>query len=96
MILITLQVERHVAAVNALGADAIVLVGDLVDDQVAEIDSIVDPVSGFSAPDGKYFVQGEVEKMTKVLEGVVMCFRFMTGFPTDAVFPRDALLPQSH
>lgn len=53
------QIERHVAAVNALEADAIVLVGDLVDDQVADIGSIVEPVADFSAPDGKYFVQGE-------------------------------------
>lgn len=53
------QVERHVEAVNALSADAIVLVGDLVDDQVADIGPIVEPVSGLSAPDGQYFVLGE-------------------------------------
>lgn len=53
------QMERHVEAVNALGADAIVVVGDLVDDQVADIGLIVEPVSGLSAPDGQYFVLGE-------------------------------------
>lgn len=51
---------RHVEAINALGADAIVLVGDLVDDQVEDIGSIVDPVSGFSAPDGQFFAFGEM------------------------------------
>lgn len=51
--------SRHVEAINALGADAIVMVGDLVDDQVEDIGSIVDPVSGFSAPDGQFFAYGE-------------------------------------
>lgn len=53
-----LQVERHVEAINALGANAIVMLGDLVDDQVEDIRSIVDPISGFSASDGQFFVLG--------------------------------------
>lgn len=55
---------RHVEAINALGADAIVMVGDLVDDQVEDIGSIVDPVSGFSAPDGQFFAFGEMRRQT--------------------------------
>ncbi|CAN0392269.1 unnamed protein product, partial [Ectocarpus sp. 13 AM-2016] len=50
--------SRHVRAINALGADAIVMVGDLVDDQVEDIGSIVDPILGFSAPDGQFFAYG--------------------------------------
>ena len=50
------QIARHVDAINALDADAIVMVGDLVDDQVEDIGSIVEPISGFSAPDGQFFV----------------------------------------
>lgn len=50
---------RHAEAINALGADAIVMVGDLVDDQIEDIGSIVDPVSGYSAPDGQYFAYGK-------------------------------------
>lgn len=53
-----MQVARHVEAINALGADAIVVVGDLVDDQVEDIGSIVEPISGFSAPDGQFFALG--------------------------------------
>lgn len=52
------QMSRHVEAINALGADAIVMVGDLVDDQVEDIGVIVEPISGFSAPDGQFFVPG--------------------------------------
>lgn len=52
------QIARHVDAINALDADAIVMVGDLVDDQVEDIGSIVEPISGFSAPDGQFFVLG--------------------------------------
>lgn len=50
---------RHAEAMNALGADAIVMVGDLVDDQVEDIGSIVEPVSLYSAPDGQYFAYGK-------------------------------------
>ena len=50
---------RHAEALNALGADAIVMVGDLVDDQVEDIGSLVDPVSLYSAPDGQYFAFGK-------------------------------------
>ena len=35
------------------------MVGDLVDDQVEDIGSIVEPVSRFSAPDGQFFSMGE-------------------------------------
>lgn len=35
------------------------MVGDLVDDQIEDIGSIVEPVSRFSAPDGKFFAMGE-------------------------------------
>lgn len=55
---------RHVEALNALGADAIVMVGDLVDDQVEDIGPIVDPVSGFSAPDGQFFAYGKRRMLT--------------------------------
>lgn len=54
-----LQIARHAEKMNSLGADAIVMVGDLVDDQVEDIGAIVDPVADFSAPDGQYFAQGE-------------------------------------
>ena len=52
------QIARHAKAINALGADAIVMVGDLVDDQVEDIGSIVEPIADFSAPDGQFFVLG--------------------------------------
>ncbi|CAM9681921.1 unnamed protein product [Scytosiphon promiscuus] len=58
------EIARHVEAINALGADAIVMVGDLVDDQVEDIGSIVEPVAGFSAPDGQYFAYGNHEEYT--------------------------------
>ncbi|CAM9255938.1 unnamed protein product [Ectocarpus sp. 12 AP-2014] len=58
------EMSRHVEAINALGADAIVMVGDLVDDQVEDIGSIVDPISGFSAPDGQFFAYGNHEEYT--------------------------------
>ncbi|CAM9895721.1 unnamed protein product, partial [Ectocarpus fasciculatus] len=58
------EMSRHVEAINALNADAIVMVGDLVDDQVEDIGSIVDPVSGFSAPDGQFFAFGNHEEYT--------------------------------
>lgn len=53
---------RHANAVNALGADAIVMLGDLVDDQVEDIGAIVDPVSIYSAPDGQFFAFGKTHK----------------------------------
>lgn len=34
------------------------MVGDLVDDQVEDIGSIVEPISDFSAPDGQFFALG--------------------------------------
>eukprot|EP00904_Undaria_pinnatifida_P002839 jgi/Undpi1/12556/HiC_scaffold_6.g02225.m1 len=58
------EMSRHVEAINALGADAIVMVGDLVDDQVEDIGVIVEPISGFSAPDGQFFVPGNHEEYT--------------------------------
>eukprot|EP00903_Cladosiphon_okamuranus_P012915 g12058.t1 len=58
------EMVRHAEAINALGADAIVMLGDLVDDQVEDIGSIVDPVSVYSAPDGQYFAYGNHEEYT--------------------------------
>lgn len=70
---------RHVEAINALGADAIVMVGDLVDDQVEDIGSIVEPVSGFSAPDGQFFAFGEIDDQdTPAQVGMVNLFAFFT------------------
>lgn len=53
------------------------MVGDLVDDQVEDIGAIVSPVSGFSAPDGQYFAQGEEEHMGRgqqfdVMHGIAL------------------------
>lgn len=53
------QIARHANAVNGLGADAIVMVGDLVDDQVEDIKTIVEPIAHFRAPDGQFFAMGE-------------------------------------
>eukprot|EP00752_Nemacystus_decipiens_P009654 g8625.t1 len=58
------EMARHAEALNALGADAIVMVGDLVDDQVEDIGSLVDPVSLYNAPDGQYFAYGNHEEYT--------------------------------
>ncbi|CAM9658090.1 unnamed protein product [Ascophyllum nodosum] len=58
------EIVRHADAINALGADAIIMVGDLVDDQVEDIGSIVEPVSRFSAPDGQFFSMGNHEAYT--------------------------------
>ncbi|CAM9422637.1 unnamed protein product, partial [Laminaria digitata] len=58
------EIARHVDAINDLGADAIVMVGDLVDDQVEDIGTIVEPISDFSAPDGQFFVLGNHEEYT--------------------------------
>lgn len=58
------EIARHAEKMNSLGADAIVMVGDLVDDQVEDIGAIVDPVADFSAPDGQYFAQGNHEHYT--------------------------------
>lgn len=58
-----LQIARHAEKINELNADAIVMVGDLVDDQVEDIGELVDPVADFSATDGQYFAQGEGKQM---------------------------------
>ncbi|CAM9454705.1 unnamed protein product [Discosporangium mesarthrocarpum] len=55
------EVRRHVEKANSLGGDAILILGDLVDDGVEDIDTIVEPVGGLSAPDGVYFVNGNHE-----------------------------------
>ena len=40
--------------------DMIVLVGDLVDDTVEHLKSIVEPLGELSAPKGMYFVTGKI------------------------------------
>lgn len=61
------QMARHAEAINALGADAIVMVGDLVDDQVEDIGALVDPVSDYSAPDGQYFAYGKSNEVAQIV-----------------------------
>lgn len=65
-VLTAVQMVRHAEALNGLGADAIVVVGDLVDDQIEDIGSLVDPVSVYSAPDGQYFAFGKTHHKTPI------------------------------
>ena len=54
-------VERIVAAVNGLDADAIAITGDLVDGSVRELAAHVEPLSQLRAKHGAYFVTGNHE-----------------------------------
>jgi predicted MPP superfamily phosphohydrolase len=53
--------ERVVAAVNALDADIVAMVGDLVDGTVADLGPAVEPLRGLRARRGVYFVTGNHE-----------------------------------
>jgi uncharacterized protein len=54
-------IERVVAETNALGADVIVITGDLVDGSVDELRDAVAPLAGLSAKYGVFFVTGNHE-----------------------------------
>ncbi|MBW2460446.1 MAG: metallophosphoesterase [Deltaproteobacteria bacterium] len=57
-----------VARVNGLDADLIAVTGDLVDGSVAERGRDVAPIADLAAPDGVYFVTGNHEYYSGVLE----------------------------
>lgn len=59
---------RLVDEVNALGPDAVVITGDLVDGTVEELASRVAPLAGLVAPAGVYFVTGNHEYYSGVDE----------------------------
>jgi uncharacterized protein len=54
-------VENLVRRTNALGADAIVITGDLVDGHLDDLRDRVQPLAGLSAPDGVFYVTGNHE-----------------------------------
>lgn len=53
--------ERVVAAVNALDADVVAMVGDLVDGTVEDLGPAAEPLRGLRARRGAYFVTGNHE-----------------------------------
>ncbi|HYF59404.1 MAG TPA: metallophosphoesterase, partial [Burkholderiaceae bacterium] len=55
------QVEAVVEAVNALGADAVAITGDLVDGGVRELAPHVAPLAGLRSRHGTFFVTGNHE-----------------------------------
>jgi predicted MPP superfamily phosphohydrolase len=55
------DVERIVAAVNALDADLVAITGDLVDGSVGELAHHTAPLAGIAARHGVYFVTGNHE-----------------------------------
>ena len=54
-------VETLVRRTNALGADAIVITGDLVDGRLDDLRDQVQPLAALSAPDGVFYVTGNHE-----------------------------------
>lgn len=54
-------VEQLVATVNALGADLIVITGDLIDGYVSQLRQQVEPLAALRARHGVYFVTGNHE-----------------------------------
>lgn len=55
------KIAAMVARANTLGAQAIVLTGDLVDGSVQELRNHAEPLGDFQAPDGVYVVTGNHE-----------------------------------
>jgi predicted MPP superfamily phosphohydrolase len=56
--------DAVVGAANRLGADLIVVTGDVIDGSVANRRSGVEPLGGLSAPDGVYLVPGNHEYLS--------------------------------
>lgn len=52
---------RHVRTVNSAGADAVAIVGDLVDGSVDDLGPAARELTGLTAPDGVFFVTGNHE-----------------------------------
>lgn len=61
---------RHVRTVNDSGADAVAIVGDLVDGSVADLGSAAAELTGVTAHDGVFFVTGNHEYFGDVTEWV--------------------------
>jgi predicted MPP superfamily phosphohydrolase len=57
-------VEQVVAKLNQLGADAIAIVGDLVDGSIERLRPMLEPMSSLRARHGAYFVTGNHEYYT--------------------------------
>ncbi|QSB06273.1 metallophosphoesterase [Natronoglycomyces albus] len=55
------QCQRIVEAVNGAEADAITILGDIVDGTVAELATAAEPLAELTAPDGVFFVTGNHE-----------------------------------
>lgn len=63
-------VEKVVQVVNGLGADIVVLTGDLVDGTVRQLSSDVAPLAGLRSNEGNFFVTGNHEYYSGVLPWV--------------------------
>ena len=63
-------VEDIVAVVNTLDADIVVLTGDLVDGSVAQLRSDVAPLQQINSVSGKFFVTGNHEYYSGVIEWI--------------------------
>ena len=63
-------VESLVERTNAIGADAVVITGDLVDGYLDELREQVEPLSGLRARDGVFFVTGNHEYYWRASEWV--------------------------
>ncbi|MGJ9419535.1 metallophosphoesterase [Massilia sp. CMS3.1] len=63
--------EAIVKRVNALGADAIAVTGDLVDGSVGRLAPHTQPLARLSAPDGAFFVTGNHEYYSGAEEWIV-------------------------
>ena len=63
-------VEKVVQVVNGLGADIVVLTGDLVDGTVRQLSGDVAPLAGLRSNEGNFFVTGNHEYYSGVLPWV--------------------------
>lgn len=58
------ELIRHVQATNNLGADVIVIVGDMIDAKIEEIGEMGLPMANLTAPDGVFLTLGNHEHYT--------------------------------